>query len=129
MSSTFYPHLYVGCEVLVANQPDASESQWRLGKVTVLKNESCDIIVATMHGYEYRHDVYHVDDPRCIETREWSDPLRGVFKLSEREKTLQSFFQEHARVRLLQEFIDERLPKLEKKLEVLEQMLERQVRK
>jgi len=109
--SSNYPKLYVGCEVMVANTPDAVEHQWRLGKVCLLKNESCDIQVPTPAGYEYRHDVMHVSDSRCVETREWSDPLRGVFRLSEREKNLQ-------------DFIDRRLPLMEAKLARIEQMLE-----
>jgi hypothetical protein len=97
---------------MVANCPDASEQQWRMGKVCVLKNESCDIQVPSPDGYEYRHDVFHVNDMRCVETREWSDPLRGVFKLSAREKNLQ-------------DFIDRRLPLLEAKLARIESMIEK----
>jgi hypothetical protein len=87
MNSSFYPKdLYVGCDVIVATAPEMPKNQWRLGRVMVLKNDSCDIQVATRDGLEYRHDVMHINDPRCKTTKTWADPGVGVFDISPSEK-------------------------------------------
>jgi len=100
VSSSFYPELHIGSEVEVSNDPNAASTQWRLGRVTVLKNNSCDVQVVTQTGIEYRHDLYHVDDPRTYTTKDWADPSRGLFRLSHGElerrnvaKTIQDFRQ------------------------------------
>ena len=82
MSFDFYPDVKEGMEVLHATTPDATRLNWRLGKVVALKNKSCDIAIFTPNGMEYRHDCFHVNDPRCGEGRQWAESGRGVFQIA-----------------------------------------------
>jgi hypothetical protein len=118
-----YPkNLYVGCEVIVAISPDVPKSQWRLGRIMQLKNMSCDIQVATQFGLEYRHDVIHIDDPRCMNSKVWADPAVGVFDLAPSEQfraeAMNGFHAMRKEIaelkeqfKILQKFVEGRSPK------------------
>ncbi len=80
--ANFYPEVHTADAVLFATNPHAQPNQWRLGQVCAEKVNSCDIVIFASTGTEYRHDCFHIDDPRCKSTRLWAESGRGVFKLA-----------------------------------------------
>jgi hypothetical protein len=81
-NSPFFPTLRLGDKVEFSNDPQAPESRWRLGEVTALKTDSCDLVVYQLEGLDFRHDCIHIDDPRCYKTRDWATTGRGIFRLA-----------------------------------------------
>jgi hypothetical protein len=95
----------------------------RLGMVAVPKTNSCDIIVYTNHGVEYRHDCLYIDDPQVASTQIWSEPGRGLFCLTDGEKlnrdTLRQARELNEQTRAMVAAIDRKVATIESHLEQL----------
>jgi hypothetical protein len=79
-----FPQMYVGCLVEVSNDPSRSDSF--LGFVTAVKGNAVDLVHFGTESWGPRRDVWHEDDPRCIEHPDhFQDNISGVFRLSEGE--------------------------------------------
>jgi hypothetical protein len=80
-----FPQMYSSCTVEVSNDPSRSDNM--MGIVTKVKGQAVDVMVVTDEGISLRRDVWHADDPRCIEhPQHFEQNLSGVFRLSESEK-------------------------------------------
>jgi len=111
-NSDFYPELHRGDPVEWAPNADAPDPQWRFGHVAILKNDSCDIEMTGPGGArEYRHDCFFAADPRCRERGAWSQPDRGVFRLTNG-------------TRQTREMLGRRFPNIEEKVARMEKVLE-----
>jgi hypothetical protein len=107
VSEFVYPEVYVGCQVEFATEPGAVGSQWRLGQVAACKNRSCDLILFTPGGPEYRNDCWHVDDPRCKQTPHvLRERGRGVFRVTRHETMLRAVPEAMAKINQLERMIE-----------------------
>ena len=117
LTNGFYPELHIGDDIMWGTAPETPASQWRLGRVAVTKNFSCDIVVYMPDGSEYRHDCLHKDDPRCLKGREHLETGRGVFQLANCEIEKRDMI---ANLRLI-----DQLPRFEARLRLMERAYER----